>query len=111
MHKNDPYMNLFFFFLLSVSWGTLQTNQWEHQSEGSVVVYRPDADPGGHWFLANETSQELLWGQEISIELYLDFLKIVIVSWYSTHKILKIACFMCGQDCWKLNMLSVQFPP
>lgn len=53
--------------LLSVPWGTFPSDQREHQPAGPLVVHRPDPHPGGHRHLADETSQELLRGQEAGV--------------------------------------------
>lgn len=38
-----------------------------------MVVHRSDIDPCGHWLLADETSQEFLRSQEISVDLHSHF--------------------------------------
>lgn len=52
---------------LTVSWGEVSHDKWEHQSASSLVVHRSDAHPYHHWHLANETPEKLLWGQETGV--------------------------------------------
>lgn len=54
--------------LPTVSRGEVPDDQREHKPASPVVVHRSNADPAHHRSLANETSQELLRGQETGLD-------------------------------------------
>lgn len=58
-----------FFFFSTVPWGAFPYDEREHKPARSVVVYRSDHHPHHHRNLANETSQELLWGQKAGVKI------------------------------------------
>lgn len=51
----------------AVSRGAFSHDEWEHQPACPVVVHRSDAHPRHHRHLADETSKELLRGQETGV--------------------------------------------
>lgn len=64
-------------FCLLVSRGTLPQHKWEHESTSVLVVYLPAVHTDTDGSLADEASEELFWGQEACLDL---FLKVMLVG-------------------------------
>lgn len=62
------FMTCFFFVRPTVSWGALSHDQREHEPASPLVVHRADTHSHCDGHLADETSQELLWGQETGVK-------------------------------------------
>lgn len=55
--------------LPALPWGAFPYDEREHEPASSVVVYRSDLHPHHHRHLADETPQELLWGQKAGVRI------------------------------------------
>lgn len=56
-------------FVLPVPGGAFPPDQRKHEPASPLVVHRPNHHTGGHRHLADETPQELLWGQKAGVKL------------------------------------------
>lgn len=62
-----PYTTVYCVLCLTVSRGAFSHDEREHQPACTLVVHYSDTHPYCHRHLADETPQELLWGQETGV--------------------------------------------
>ncbi len=74
----------------TVPWGAFPYDEREHEPASSVVVYRSDHHPHHHRNLANETSQELLWGQKAGVKIRQN---------YRDNNLTLVCCWMNNIHC------------
>ena len=63
-------LNFFYFYFILVSRGAFPTDEWEYEPARPLVVTRTNLHSYHHGRMADETSQEILRGQEIGLKTF-----------------------------------------